>query len=156
VARLAAEARGEKIPDELPRELRTDDPRPQAEDVHRIVLHALAGRIGVVAHRRPDAGELAGGDAHPHRASADQDPPVGPPRDERLGGGLGGIGVVGRPGRRGPQVEDPEPGRAKPGDEVALQLHSRVIVRDDDFHFTSASAEAEKGLPLAVPWNMSM
>jgi len=132
MARFAAEPGREKDLRQLPRQFRTQDPPAQAEDVQVVVLHALAGRIGVVADGGPDAGELAGGDADAHGAPADQDPALGPAVEHGLRDGSRGVGVVDGPGSVGAEIEDPEAAGAEPGDEVALEHPSGVVARDGD------------------------
>lgn len=51
----------------------TDDPCPQAQDVHVVVFDSLMSRIGVVTDTGSNAGNLIRGNADPHTASAEQD-----------------------------------------------------------------------------------
>jgi len=155
VALLAAEPGREEDLDEVPRQIGPDDPRSKAQDVQVVVFDALACGIGVVADRRPDARELAGGDAHPDRAAADQEAPVGATGEHRFGHRAGAIGVVDRLRGVGSQIEDVDAVRAEAPDQVALELHSRVIRGDGDVHLTSTSAEVVNGRPLEVPWKVS-
>src|SRR5262245_36173868 len=66
VALAAVEARAEEGAHELARELRADDLRTEAQDVHVVVLYPLVCGICVVTHRGSYAGELAGGDRGTH------------------------------------------------------------------------------------------
>jgi len=50
-----------------------NDTRADAEDVHIVMLHPLAGRVGVMAETGSDPRELVGSDTHPHAGAADQD-----------------------------------------------------------------------------------
>src|SRR4051794_20268460 len=63
MAGLAAERRAEEGDDALPRRLRADDPRPEREDVHVIVLDALVGGVRVMADGGSHAADLVGRDA---------------------------------------------------------------------------------------------
>ena len=77
MAGLAAEACPEERAGALDRELDRDDPRTEAQDVHVVVLHALARRVRVVADRGADAAHLGRCDGRPDAAAADEDAPVG-------------------------------------------------------------------------------
>src|SRR5437868_15057976 len=71
--RLVAEARVRERAHDLARDLLADDARADAEDVHVVVLDGLVRRVRVVAHARPDAGELVGRDADADAAPAEAD-----------------------------------------------------------------------------------
>ena len=49
-----------------------NNPSPDAEDVHVVVLHSLASRVGVVAETGSDSRKFVGSDAHSHTGSANQ------------------------------------------------------------------------------------
>jgi hypothetical protein len=55
-----------------PMPLLPDDPCAQAQDVHVVVLDALASRIGVMAHTGADTGNLVSRYCHANTATADQ------------------------------------------------------------------------------------
>src|SRR5882724_2882680 len=61
VATLSDECCTQKRGDELGGKRFADDLRPEAEDVHVVVLDALMRRIGVVADRGTNPVDLAGG-----------------------------------------------------------------------------------------------
>ena len=83
MARFRAEARAEEGPHALHGELDADDPRAEAQDVHVVVLDALARGVRVVADAGADAADLRRGDRGAHAAAADEDAPVGPPVGDR-------------------------------------------------------------------------
>ena len=83
VALASVEARLQKRPDEVGGQLGADDLRAQAEHVQVVVLDALVRRVGVVADRGPDSGELAGRDGGSDARAADEDPALGPAVRER-------------------------------------------------------------------------
>ena len=88
---------------------RSDDPCPQDENVHVVVLNSLAGGIGVVAQPRADSRDLVGGNAHAHTAAADEDPSVGPPVRYGLPDRHREIRVINGIRTVGPQVLQREP-----------------------------------------------
>src|SRR5690606_9787174 len=102
-----------------------------AQHVQVVVLHPLPGRVRVVAHRRPDPGELARRDRNPHAAPAQHDPPIRPPGADRLRHGLGEVRVV--VGRADQLAPDPERGvpRLLHGRDGHLQQRHPSVVRRD-------------------------
>jgi hypothetical protein len=62
-----------------------DDPSADAEDVHIVMLHPLASRVGIVTEASSNAGKLVSGDAHPHSRTADQDSAIDLPFEEFSG-----------------------------------------------------------------------
>src|SRR3954452_7619094 len=94
VARLAAERRAEERDRAFVGRLGADDARPQSQDVHVVMLHALMGRVRVVTDRRTDAPDLVGRDGRTDSRAADEDPPVDLAGDDRVTEPLGKIGVV--------------------------------------------------------------
>ena len=61
MALLAGEPGREKRLRDLERECAADHTRAEAQHVHVVVFDCLMRRVRVVAHRRPDAGKLVGG-----------------------------------------------------------------------------------------------
>src|SRR5581483_837877 len=74
----------EERADEIGGELGADHFRPEAEDVHVVVLDALVGRVHVVADRGADTRQLAGGDRGADAGTADQHSALGLPVEHRL------------------------------------------------------------------------
>src|SRR5947209_20208555 len=69
----AREARREKVPQQLRRELRPDHARAEAKHVHVVVFDSLSRGEAVVTHRGANAGDLVGGDPRTNAAATDQD-----------------------------------------------------------------------------------
>jgi hypothetical protein len=63
----------------------------------------LAG-VGVDNRRRSHAGDLVGGDRHPHPGAADEDPAIEIPAGDALGDRLREIGVIHRLSARRAEV----------------------------------------------------
>src|SRR3954454_15453012 len=84
VALAAVEGRVQECGYELARERRADDLRAETQHVHVVVLDALVRAVGVVAHRRADAGHLARGDGRADAGAADEHGALGLPALDRL------------------------------------------------------------------------
>jgi hypothetical protein len=85
--------------DDLRRHRRAHDPRAEREDVAVIVLDHLVAGVVVAAVGGADAGQPVGGDRHARAAAADEDPPLGVHRRQRVANELGDDRVVDAPGR---------------------------------------------------------
>ena len=83
-----------------------DDARAEAQHVHVVVLDRLMRGVGVVAHRRANAGELVRGNRDAGAAAADDDAALGLPVAQGVGDRFGGIGIIHRRGRMGAEIED--------------------------------------------------
>lgn len=59
-----------------------DNSSSDTEDVHIVVLHPLASRVGVMAETSSDARKFVGSDTHPHSGSADQDTAIDLPLEK--------------------------------------------------------------------------
>jgi len=79
---------------DLSRQLIPHDSRPEAQDVHVVVLHALVSRVRVVAHCRPDSPHLVCRDRRPNATAADEHAAVGAARRHEIGQRFGIVGVV--------------------------------------------------------------
>src|SRR5262245_21478634 len=77
MALLAAERRAEERERTFVSRLGADDPSPQRQDVHVVVLDALMGGVRVVADGRAKAAHLVDRDARADPGAADEDPAVG-------------------------------------------------------------------------------
>src|SRR5260221_11011382 len=84
----------EERPDEFGSQLLTDDPRPQAQDVHVVILHALPCGKRVVTHARADAAHLVRGDSGADAAPTQHDSAISAPVDDRGRNGRRPIGIV--------------------------------------------------------------
>src|SRR5947209_6549900 len=84
VALAAVELRAQEGSDELRRERRADHLRAEAEHVHVVVLDALVGGVRVVADRRADPGQLAGGDRSADARPAHEDAALRLASEDRL------------------------------------------------------------------------
>src|SRR6476620_4719437 len=112
VAFETGEPGAEKITHQLDSELGPDDPGTERDDVHVIVLDALVGREGIVTKRTTHSGQLAGGDAGPDTAPADDHPALGlAARDRATHRGRDVRVVVARYELRGVAVDDLESAR---------------------------------------------
>src|SRR5689334_14634286 len=94
VAFPAVEFRTKERANQLRCEGSADHLRADAEDVHVVVLDSLVRRVGVVADRSTDAGELAGGDRGPDPRAADEDTALRASRLDRLAQLAGLVGIV--------------------------------------------------------------
>ena len=106
MASLTGEPGGEKGVCNLECECGADDARAKALHVHVVVFDRLMCGVGVVAHRRAQAGELARGDRDAGPAAANDDAALGLPVAEGDGDRFGRIGIIHRRGRMGPEIED--------------------------------------------------
>ena len=73
---LLAEPGSQEGPEQVERELQTDDLRTEADDVDVVVLDRLMRRVDVVAERGADAVDLVGGDTGADTGPADENRPV--------------------------------------------------------------------------------
>ena len=76
------------------RGLGADDPRPEGEHVHVVVLDALVRRIGVVTDGGADAADLVGRHGRTDPGSTDEDPAIDLAVPDRVPEPRGEVGVV--------------------------------------------------------------
>lgn len=93
---LACEARLEEGVDQLVGDIRSDDPRTEAEHVRIVVLHSLMGGVRVVGDHRPDTRHLVGSNAGAGPRAADDDAPIGPAVGDGPAHRFSEVGVVDR------------------------------------------------------------
>lgn len=136
---LCRKLRGQKRLHQLLRHLRSDDARAQAEDVHRVVFHALMGGVGVVANTRVNARNLVRGDARTHPGAAEQHPAFCLPGEDGLADLFGVVGVVHAVGVMRAEVEGFMPGGADGFDEELFEGEAAVVGGDGDDHGRSFS-----------------
>src|SRR5579885_635130 len=148
VALAAVEGRLEKRLHQLARERRPHDLGAEAEHVHVVVLDALVRAVGVVADRRADAGELAGGDGRAHSRAADEDAARGLAALDRLADLARLVGIVDahRVGVRA-EVEDVVAGKRL--EHRLAQMDAAVVERDRDLHATRSSSAVARATTLS-------
>jgi VWFA-related protein len=113
---------------------RPDDPRTQAEDVQVVMLDGLPGGVGIVAHGRAHARELARGDGCAGTAAAHQHAAIGLPVANGLGDSVGNVGVIHGRGGVGAQVSDVVAGLRQVAGQVPFHLKTGVIGPDRNAH----------------------
>ena len=135
VALLTAEGRAYERRHELSRQLVAHYPAAYAEDVHVVVLHALSGRVGVVAHAGAYPADLVRGDARPHPTAANNHSAVRLLARHATGNGSREVGiVVRRIDLVGSNVYHDVSHRLQVLDEGLLQGESGVVRSDGDSH----------------------
>lgn len=72
----AAKPGAEEVLRTLPRDSDTGGPTAEADDVHVVVLHALASRKVIVTKRGTDAHDLIGSNGSSYAASANKNAPI--------------------------------------------------------------------------------
>lgn len=127
MALLTGECGREKRRDDLGGQGDANDPRTDTQHVQVIMLDGLMGRIGVVAHRRPDSWKLVRGDRDAGAASAYDETPVGSALHERRRHRFRTVGVVNRRRRVGPQIVDDVAQCSESGDELAFHLEPGMV-----------------------------
>ena len=131
----AAECRGQKRTHELFGQRWTDDARAEAEHIHVVILDALPRGKGVMAERRPDAGELAGRYRGTDATAAQQHPPLGLTVTDRGGYGPCVVGViVSRFQLRCAAVQNFVPSVPNGLQDGGFERESRVVGADGDDH----------------------
>src|SRR4051794_31896780 len=135
VALAAVEPRGDECAYQLRRERRPDDLGAEAEDVHVVVLHALVRGVDVVAYRRADPGDLAGGDARADTGAADEDAALGIAAQDRLADLPRLVRVV-DPRRVGvgAEVDGVAAGVGERREHLLAQVDAAVVERGRDPH----------------------
>ncbi len=115
VALLVAHHRPQERGHDLRGDLGSDDPATEAEDVDPVVLHGLMGGVGVVHGAGADAGDLARGHRDARAGTADDDPALRLPGDDRMSDLERLVGVIDRLRAVGSEVQHL---MAEPGDQV--------------------------------------
>ena len=125
--------------DNLARQGWSDDPLPDAQDVHIVMLDSLGGGIGVVTNPGAQAWMFIDGDAYPDPASADQDPSLRLALHQGLRHQPGEVGIVVLPIKlKRPYVQD-------------LVTTLAEMLADEFFKFESGVVAADRylqGLPF--------
>jgi hypothetical protein len=101
--------------------------RSDASHVHVVVFHRLVSRIDVVADRRPDSGDLVGGNAGAYAGSTDQNAAQGKATADAVANGFGDIGKIDWIGVVGSTVIHEIPQLAKEVDDAPLQGETGVV-----------------------------
>src|SRR5947207_3710410 len=115
-------------------EAESDDPPPHGEDVGVVVLARQPGAIEIVAQRRADAGHLVGGDLLALAASAEDDPAVGAPFDDRARDVEADRRVIDRRLAVGPMIVDEVPDPLERQLQMFFQQKAGVIGANGDAH----------------------
>src|SRR5207237_7345309 len=124
-------------------EARSDHLRSETENVHIVVLDALARRIGVMAHRGADAGDLAGGDRRADARAADEDAARRAPGEDRLPELASLVGIVDADCVGvGAEVHDLITGDDERRQDRVTKMDSSVVEGDGDVHDETRSRSA--------------
>lgn len=94
MALFTSKVRTKKMDAEIFRQFRSDHSGAKHKHVHIIVLHALVGRVGVVAKARANAGNLVGGHGCAHAAAANEDATFGLAMQNAERQRLGEVGII--------------------------------------------------------------
>ena len=117
--------------DDLTGQRRSNDPLPNAKDIHIVMLDTLRRGIGVVADPCPQTWMLVDGDTNPDAASADQDPSIRLAFHHGLRQEPGEIGIiVFAIVFEGPYVENLVAGFAEVTGDELFKLESGMISAD--------------------------
>src|SRR4029453_1780837 len=127
--------RAEKGLDQVPGQLRPDGPSAQAENVHVIVLHALAGREVILDETGSPPWNLFGAHRDAHSAPAYCQPALHRARHQRTTERLHEVRIVVGGGEdMGAEGRHLVSGGTQPSHHVFLQVKSTVIGRDAHAH----------------------
>ena len=142
----ARESRLQKGPQQFRGELGTDHARTERDDVHVIVLHALAGGEGVMTQSTADPGKLARRDARAHATAAHQDSALGGARSYGAADGSRDIRIVvaGRGFRRS-AVYDLHRSRVQFGQDPVAQRPAGMITTERHFHAAALAGGGSDG-----------
>ena len=127
--------RAKELAGQLHRQGRADDPRPQAKDIHIVVLDALAGAVRVVTQPRTYPFHLIGRHTRSHPAATQQDPTLGLTVLDGLADVTGVIRVIiVWLYLMGAQVEHLMAQRLEESDEFAFEWKAAVVTSNRYFH----------------------
>ena len=116
------------------REGGSDDPSPEHEDVHVVVLDSLVCGVDVMTDRGAHPLELVRGHRGADAAAADEHAPLGSPIDHGLAHGLGRIGVIDGGGGMGAHIDHLVAFPSKKVGHLLLKRETRVIGTHHDLH----------------------
>ena len=134
MARFVGEGRAQEGGDEFLGESDSDDSRAEHEHVHIVMFDALMRGVGIVTESGSDAGDFVGGDGGADTAAADENTSFGFPGDDGFAQGFGEIGVVGRIGVEGADVENIVTELLQEFRNLLFEREAGVIGADCDAH----------------------
>jgi len=111
-----------------------DDPPAHGQDIRVVMFAGQPGRIKIVAKRGADARHLVGGDLFTLAASAENDPAVRTPVDDRARDGDADQRVINRRLTVGPVIVDDVFELLKRVLQMLFQQKAGVIGADSDAH----------------------
>ena len=138
MALLAGELGAEERANDFVGDCRPDNPRSEAEDVHRIVLDALVGGIHVVTNGGANPVDLVRRDGGTDAAAATQDAAIGSTGENRRGDPLGVVRVIDRLGRKRPEIDSLVAAGLDALNNGWLQGESGVVAANCDAHRVSS------------------
>jgi hypothetical protein len=146
----ARESRLQKGPQQIRGELGTDHARTERDDVHVIVLHALAGGEGIMTQSAPDPGKLARRDARADATAAHQHSALGGARSYGAADGSRDVRIVvtGHRFRRS-AVYDLHRSRAQLGQDPVAQRPAGMITSERHFHAAALAGGGRAGMAAA-------
>lgn len=120
---------------ELPRELSTDDPRAQAQNIDVIMFNSLVCGIGIVAKSSPHAFHLISSDTSSHAAATNENCPCNLALLDCLSNRASDIRIIRRLLIVHPEIENIQTSGLEEGFHVLLEEKSRVVRSHGYFHF---------------------
>ncbi len=134
VALFDGEVRAQERGDEFLGEGDADDARAEHEHVHIVMFDALMRGVGIVTEAGSDAGDFVGGDGGADAAAADENASFGFAGDDGFAQGFGEIGVVGRVGVEGADVENIVAELLQEFRNLLFEREAGVVGADCDAH----------------------
>jgi len=134
VAFLTAESGFEERIDDFGCRRDPDDPRPEGEHVHVIVLHGLVRGVMVVDHGASHARDLVCSNRRASSGTADHDASFGIAADDRPTNGRGNVRIVDGIEGVGPDVDDGVARTLEVGMQVSFEGEPCMVCSDDDSH----------------------
>lgn len=132
---LAAENRFDKSPHQIPSHLGTDRATTHAQNIHVIVLHALAGRKVIMNQAGTDSANLIRTNRSPHSTAANSNASFHFAHCHRTSQGKNIIRIIvtGSEAVRS-EIHHLMTSRVKSPDEFLFQGESPVVGRNSNFH----------------------
>lgn len=145
MALFSGKTGSEKIANQIQRQLRPNDARTQAEDIHVVVLHTLVRRVTIVTQSGSNAGKFIGRYRGAYTAAANQHCALGLSIEDRAPGGLRIIGIV---IGLGPivrtAIDDFVPQTPQFGNHDLVQRNSGMVGSNGYFHGDSSRDEGPR------------
>lgn len=141
MALRAGETRRQELANDQPGQLVANDASAEREDVHVVILHALARREGIVTHARTDAADLGRGDRRADAAATHENAPIGFTGSDRATNGLRAVRiVVARHDFGGTAVHRFMPKRRNLGDHAPPEWPPSMVGCKGDSHAVPGAA----------------